>query len=192
MDEWALLRDDDGGPEAYEAIVREHYQPAFHFARQILGDEQKAEDVVQRAFVNIYVTRERHEARALFRTFLFRVVTNLSINELNRRAGPALISDILPEDGERAAATFVDASSPRPEAGVEAEELGGMIRAGLMKLPPKHRAALYLREYQAMSYAGISEVLEASLSEVKIWIHRGRAALQDILRPYLDRGESIK
>ncbi|MFT7616564.1 MAG: RNA polymerase sigma-70 factor (ECF subfamily) [Planctomycetota bacterium] len=191
MDEWDLLEAKDGAAEAYEEIVQRHYQSAFQFARQILSDAQHAEDVVQKAFVNIYVTRERCQRRAKFKTFLFRVVSNLAINELNRKRPVASVSEVMPDNREGGAFSFSDPDSIRPEAALESAELGQMIEAALQQLPPRHRAALYLREYQQMPYAGISEVLDASLNEVKIWIHRGRGALQKILKPYLDRGESI-
>lgn len=191
MDEWDLLETKEGAAEAYEEIVRRHYQPAFQFARQILTDTQLAEDVVQKAFVNIYVTRERCQRRAKFKTFLFRVVSNLAINEINRKRPVASVSEVVPEFAEGGDMSFLDPASIRPEAALESAELGEMIDAALQQLPPRHRAALYLREYQQLPYVGIADILDASLNEVKIWIHRGRAALQKILKPYLDRGESI-
>ncbi len=191
MDEWDLL--EQGGTEAgaYEEIVRRHYQAAYLFARQILADDHQAEDVVQKAFVNIYVARERCERRAQFKTFLFRVVSNLAINELNRKKPHPSLSEVMPETQDGSSLSFADPHTAMPEQSLASQELGEMISAALWQLPPSHRAALYLREYQQMSYAGIAEVLEASLGEVKIWIHRGRGALQRILKPYLDRGESI-
>ena len=192
IDDWEILRSaTDSGAAGYEHLVRRHFQAAKVFAQQVLGDEQKAEDVVQKAFVNIYMGRDRFQAKARFRTFLFRVVLNLSINELKRKDGPANLSEILGPDEGSGAAFFADDSASRPTEAMADKELAEMIHRGLMKLPPKHRAALYLREYQQLSYAEIAEALDASLNEIKIWIHRARSALQRILQPYLDRGERI-
>ncbi len=191
MDDWDLLQSSQEGGKAYEEIVGKHYQSAFLFARQILGDDHRAEDVVQKAFVNIYVARDRMERRAKFRTFLFRVVTNLALNELKRKKPHPSLSEVHPDQDGGIGSSFSDPSTKSPQAHLESQELGQMIDAALQKLPPKHRAALYLREYQQLTYARIAEVLEASMNEVKIWIHRGRSALQENLKPYLDRGESI-
>lgn len=193
-DDWELLRratPDD--TSSFERLVSRHYRQAVAFCQQILGDHQKAEDIVQKGFVNIFQARERYEHRARFKTFLFKVLLNLCINELNRKRGPIPLSSVAADDeGDLTGAHFHDRSSPDPTRGIESEEALAMIKKGVMQLPPKHRAALYLREYGQMPYAEIATALGASLGEVKIWIHRGRNRLQEILRPYLERGEPIK
>lgn len=192
LDDWDLLESataEDG--RGFAELVRRHYRAALAFARQVLGDQHKAEDVTQKAFVNVFVARERFERKARFRTLLFRVVVNLALNEVARVRGARSFSELAEEESE-----FQVPAPPgeldRPEAAAEARELGQMIENGLMRLSPRHRAALYLREYQGLPYGEIATTLDASLAEVKIWIHRGRAALQQILRPYLDRGESVR
>ena len=174
----------------FAELVRRHFRAALAFSRQVVGDQHKAEDVTQKAFVNVFVARERFEKRAAFRTLLFRVVLNLSINEVNRKSAGTSFSEMGDEES-RVESLAADPRTVRPEDAAESSELGEMIRNGLMHLSPKHRAALYLREYQGLPYVEIAETLEATLAEVKIWIHRGRNALQQVLKPYLDRGERI-
>lgn len=189
-DDWDLLEattEFSTGP--FSLLVDRYYRAALAFCIQVLGDQQKAEDVVQQGFVNIFRTRDRHERRAQFKTFLFRVLLNLCINELNRRPAPVPISSLFDDDS--GGDIFGDESSIDPAGSLEAAELQEMIRRGVLRLPPKHRAALYLREYMQLPYAEIAQSLDASLNEVKIWIFRGRNKLQEILRPYLDKGESI-
>ncbi len=191
-DDWDLLAASSAEDGAgFAELVRRHYRPALAFARQVIGDAHKAEDVAQKAFVNVFVARERLQSKAKFRTLLFRVVLNLALNELARKSRGPSFSELGDEDAP-ADGLAPDQGVMMPEAAAEARELGEMIEGGLMRLSPKHRAALYLREYQGLAYNEIAETLEASLAEVKIWIHRGRSALQQILKPYLDRGESIR
>lgn len=191
-DDWRLLKattlEDTSG---YTQLVRKYYRSAVAFCVQVLGDHQKAEDVVQRGFVNIFQARERYESRARFKTFLFKVLLNLCINELNRKKDPVPISTVAEDDDRSAESWFEDPAGHDPGRAMESEETLAMIKRGVMLLPPKHRAALYLREYMQLPYAEIATALEASLNEVKIWIYRGRNRLQEILKPYLDRGERI-
>lgn len=191
-DDWELLAKSATDSGAYTRLVERHYAASVGFAFQILHDHQKAEDVVSRSFVNIFLGRDRFEERARFRTFLFKVVSNLALNELAKRSGSVDLSSLAPEDGsaeERIADTTTVSADPGDI--VEGREAAEMIRQGVMKLPPKHRAALYLREYADQSYLEIAETLQASLAEVKIWIYRGRQRLQKLLEPYLDRGDAV-
>jgi len=190
--DWKLLQEttleDSSG---YASLVRKYYRMSVAFCVQVLGDRHKAEDVVQKGFVNIFCARDRYEPRARFKTFLFKVLLNLCINELNRRKDPVPLSALVDEQEGSTAALFQDRDSPAPSQSLEQEETLEMITRGLMLLPPKHRAALYLREYMDMPYSEIASALEVSLNEVKVWIYRGRHRLQEILKPYLDRGERI-
>ncbi|HYC76266.1 MAG TPA: RNA polymerase sigma factor [Planctomycetota bacterium] len=190
--DWDLLRRtaaDDR--DAYAALVGRHYRPAVAFCRQVLGDHHRAEDVVQRGFLNIFRSAGRCEERARFKTFLYRVLLNLCLNEMERRAPLAPLGD---EDGEASLAPPRGGFGRTPEdprATLERSELRAVLDAAVARLPAKHRGALYLREYEGLAYEQIADVLEASLAEVKIWIHRGRKRLATLLRPYLERGEGV-
>jgi RNA polymerase sigma-70 factor (ECF subfamily) len=186
--DWDLLRQsaEAGNVEAFGSLSRRHYRPAVAFCRQILGDHHRAEDVVQRGFLNVFRTRERHVERAQFRTFLYRVLLNLCLNELARRGGATAPAD---DGADDAPAEFQDRRAVDPRAALERAELRDALDAAVNRLPPKHRAALYLRDFEGFAYDRIAETLEASLAEVKIWIHRGRKKLAVLLRPYLERGE---
>lgn len=191
-DDWQLLKLATAeDTSSYAELVQKYYRPAVAFCFHVLGDRDRAEDMVQRGFVNIYRARERFESRASFKTLLFKVLLNLCINELNRRREPTSFSTLVDAD-EQAESLFRDPKSPDPTSRIESAEVQEMIRRGVMRLTPKHRAALYLRDYMELSYAEIAVALEASLNEVKIWIFRGRNKLQEILKPYLERGESIR
>ncbi len=138
---------------------------------------------MQRGFLNVFKTRERHVERAQFRTFLYRVLLNLCLNDLAKKDARHVSTD----DDETA--RLPDVRAADPAAAVERAELRTAVDAAVARLAPKHRAALYLREYEGLAYDRIAEVLEASLAEVKIWIFRGRRRLAVLLAPYLERGE---
>jgi RNA polymerase sigma-70 factor (ECF subfamily) len=187
--DWELLRRSAAGGDsaAFGALAERHYRPAVAFCRQVLGDHHRAEDVVQRGFLNVFRTRDRHVERAQFRTFLYRVLLNLCLNELARRGTNVRADD--PGDDESATARLPDVRAIDPAAWAERAELRAVVESAVARLAPKHRAALYLREFEGLAYDRIAEILEASLAEVKIWIYRGRRKLAVLLAPYLERGE---
>jgi RNA polymerase sigma-70 factor, ECF subfamily len=188
-DDWELLgKSAKGDAEAFGTLASRHYRPAVAFCRRVLGDHHGAEDVVQRGLLNVYRRRDRLEPRASFRTFLYRALLNLCLNEIARRK-PVSAGEVDETDATDDAPVAPFARSCDPQSAIARRELREAIDAAVAKLGPKHRAALYLRDYEELSYGRIAEVLEASLSEVKIWIHRGRKRVAAMMGPYLERGE---
>ena len=120
---------------------------------------------------------------------LFRIVKNLAINELRRRDAEPVGTFDMGDESE--SARSADPRSPDPAMETENNEVEEMVRRAMATLRPEHRGALYLREQRGLSYQEIAEVLDASLAEVKIWIHRARKTLLERLLPYLERGEEI-
>jgi RNA polymerase sigma-70 factor (ECF subfamily) len=192
-EDWELLKrstpDDMSG---YETLVERYWQSALAFTWQIVGDHHRAEDVVQKGFVNVFLAKDRIEDRARFRTFFFKILLNLSINELHKKKSPVPLSSVVESDDTPVESLFADAASPDPTKPLESRECMDMIKRAVMALPPKYRAALYLREYMGMAYSDIATTLDASLNEVKIWLFRGRTKMQELLKPYLERGEPIR
>lgn len=189
--DWTLLARSAAGEEsAYADLVARHHDSGLALARHMLGDLQKAEDVLQKAFSNVYKHRARLTRKARFRTFFFRVVTNLCLKELARRRS-AIPFSTLEKDGERSTMQAADPSASDPLRELEYREVDEIIVQALDRLRPEHRAALWLRENEGLSYQEIAEALEASLAEVKIWIHRARKKLMELLGPYLERGRGL-
>src|SRR5215211_2669615 len=74
----ALAR--EGDSEAFRALVERHSRSVFRLAYRMTGNEQDAEDVVQEAFLRAYKQLGRFESRANFGTWLYRIVSNCSVD----------------------------------------------------------------------------------------------------------------
>jgi len=192
LSDWELLeRSSSEDASMFGELVRRHYGASVAFCAQVLGDHGRAEDVVQRGFLRIFGARSRYREQARFKTLLFRVLLNLSINEIRKRASAAQLSAVGGEVVGEGGSLLQDVKSPDPFELVEEKEGRAMLRQALQRLRPRHRAALWLREHEQLSYQEIADALEASLPEVKIWIHRARKKLLAMLTPYLERGDSL-
>jgi len=190
LSDWELLaRSSSEDASVFGELVRRHYKPAVAFCTQILGDHGLAEDAVQRGFLNIFRARHRYSEKARFRTFLYRVLMNQSLNQLQRRTSAAQLS-ALTHDGEGEVAIH-DRMAPDPSDVAEEAEGRHMLRDAMERLRPEHKAALWLREHEGLGYQDIADALGASLGEVKIWIHRARRKLMDLMRGYLESGEAL-
>jgi len=183
-----LQRSSSEDASVFGELVRRHYHSAVVFCTQVLGDHGRAEDIVQRGFLNIYRARGRYQEKARFKTLLYRVLLNLSINELRRRSGTVSMSALSGVEEDREV-MVQDRYAPDPADLAEEAEGRRILSDAMSKLRAEHRAALWLREHERMPYQEIAEALDASLGEVKIWIHRARKQLFELLLPYIDRGE---
>jgi RNA polymerase sigma-70 factor (ECF subfamily) len=161
--------------ELFERAVRQHSRRLLAIARGIVGNRASPEDVVQQAFMNLYTHRDRYDWRepgGLMR----RTVVNEALRIL-RQPHMSVLPDEASDQGR----------SQSPGQHMIESETVLQVRRAIDRLPENFRAALVLCEYEKMSYAQIAESLDASIPQVKTWIHRGRRQLAELLRAYAEQ-----
>jgi RNA polymerase sigma-70 factor (ECF subfamily) len=154
-----------GDLDAFGELVARHQARVYRVALRLLGSEADAEDATQETFVQAWRSLSRFRGDSEVSTWLYRIVTNRSLNMLaGRRHGEAL-------DVE------VPALGADPAEIAAARERFAAVARAIMALPPKQRAALVLRDFEGLSYERVAEVMEVSLAAVKGRIHRARLAV---------------
>jgi len=166
-----------GDAAAFDALFHRWAGPLQRYLGRMLRDAGSAEELVQEVFLRVHGARERYAPEARFSTWLYRIATNLALNELRRprRREPHRSHD------EEGGPTLVSEQA-RPEAVVDAKRLGERVERELASLPEKQRAALCLTAVEGLSYAEVAEALEVSEQAVKALVHRARSALAARLR----------
>ena len=159
--------------ELFEQGVRNHSARLLAIARAIVGNRASPEDVVQQAVMNLFKHRDRYDWREPG-GLLKRATVNEALRLLRKPRTHAITDD-------------VDAAgkSVSPDAALETNETVLRVREAIQKLPEHFRAALVLCEYENMSYAQIAETLNASVPQVKTWIHRARRRMEKMLSGYI-------
>ncbi|MBI3030474.1 MAG: sigma-70 family RNA polymerase sigma factor [Candidatus Rokubacteria bacterium] len=74
-----------GDASAFGELVGRYQDRLFTVGRRLLGNRADAEDAVQRAFLNCYLKAAGYDARWQVSTWLYRVLTNVCVDELRRR-----------------------------------------------------------------------------------------------------------
>jgi RNA polymerase sigma factor (sigma-70 family) len=168
-DEKLIAMARSGNPGAFEAIV-DRYQPRLlGFCRQMLGSTEDAEDVLQEVFVNAYRAMLADEREINLRPWLYRIARNRCLNYLRKPKADAQESmDMVPE---------VDAASTAER--VHNREEFRQIISDVNKLPETQRAALLLREMDALSYEEIAAAMETTVPSVKSLLVRARISLAE-------------
>jgi RNA polymerase sigma factor (sigma-70 family) len=158
-----------GNPGAFEAIVDRYQGRLLGFCRQMLGSTEDAEDVLQEVFVNAYKAMLADEREINLRPWLYRIARNRCLNYLRKPKADAQESmDMVPE---------VDAASTAER--VHNREEFRQILSDVNKLPETQRAALLLREMDALSYEEIAAAMDTTVPSVKSLLVRARISLTE-------------
>jgi len=159
-----------GDMAAFEQLIRRHQSPAWSLAYRFIGDPVEAEDIVQKAFMNIYEAASRYRPTAKFRTYLFLIVANLCRNHRSKRREQP--TDNLPQ--------ITDPSASADQLVLE-NERSAAIRRVLEALPANQRLVVLLRYFEELRYEEIAEVMWTSEKAVDSLLQRARRSLQSHL-----------
>ena len=166
-----------GDAAAFDALFRRWASPLLRYLARMLRDDAAAEDLVQEAFLRVHRARDRYTPEARFSTWLYRIATNLALNELRRPRQRARHERADALAGHELVAPAVEA-----EGAYDARRRAARTLDALAALPEKQRAALCLASLEGLSYAEVAEALEVSEAAVKALVHRARSALAGRLR----------
>jgi len=173
-----VQRAQNGDADALGVLVAEHQQFVYNLALRAVNDPHEAEDLAQEAFVRAWLALPNFRGQSQFRTWLYRIVTNLCYNRLPklRREMTAM--------GEDEAADFPDEALVTPEISLEANERRTFLHQQINSLPESYKILVTLRYQQELSYEEIASVVSLPLGTVKTGLFRAKARLRDALRQY--------
>jgi len=188
-DDASLLRRLRAGEEAaFEDLVRRFGGRMRAVARRILGDEHEADDALQEAVLSAFDALPGFEGKSSLGTWLHRIAVNSALGRLRtrKRRAEESIDALLPqwkEDGHHVAA-WTEWRDPSEDPLVR-EELRGLVRASVDRLPDGYREVLVLRDMEGWSTAQTAEALGIREEAAKVRLHRARQALRGLLDPHL-------
>ena len=166
-----------GDSHAMERIVRLYQNQVYNIAYGMLGNSEDAQDITQDVFLSVWEKIGQFRFKSRFSTWLYRIVTNMCINEKNRR----LRRQTSPTEMDDSQAwTPVDSRTPEKE--VLLAEQHETLQAALGQLKHDYRKILILREMEDLSYDELAEVLNCSVGRVKSRLHEARLSLRKILK----------
>lgn len=154
-----------------------HFKDLYRFAYRLLGRAELAEEVAQEALARLAGGRCVLEGEAA-RRWLFVVTRNLCLSHLRLSARHPEISL------ENAAEAH--SGDPSPAEAAIAGERARLVAEAVAALPDAMREVIVLREYEAMDYAQIAEVIGCPLGTVKTRLSRAREELRKRLAPHLE------
>lgn len=176
-DEDVIKRVLAGDTGAYEIIMRRYNQRLYRVALSILKDESESEDVAQETYVRAFEHLSQFAGRSKFSTWLTRIAVNEALARARRNRRSDSLDDIASTDGE----LNMPSGVPDPEKAAASGEMSRFIHDTLLRLPAQHLTVIMLRDVEEMSTSEAAEVLEISEENLKVRLHRARAAFREQL-----------
>lgn len=182
-----MLRLAAGDEACFTILAEKYHRPMIHFLFRMVRNQAVAEELAQEVFLRVYRSRESYRAEAKFTTWLYRIATNLAVNyarDTRRERGAQTVYLDAPDE-ETGTTPDVADERPNVEQRLMRNERMAAIRAQVMDLPERQRAAVLMHKYQGMDYRQIGEVLKLSESATKSLLFRAYQTLREKLKDFV-------
>ncbi len=179
-----------GNDAAFTQLVTRYKDALTNYINMMVGDYDIAVDLCQETFLRVYRNISRYSNLYQFSTWIYRIATNLAIDEIRyrKRRGRVFYRNVWMQqksaDDKKAEFELTDIRrNPRDE--VLRKESNQVVGDAIRSLPEKYRTAFIMKEVQELPYQTIAKVLKCSEGTIKSRLHRARELLQRKLERYL-------
>ena len=152
----------------FEKLIKDVRPDLHRYVAHMIGSVVDAEDVVQEALTKAYYSLTETISESNLRGWLFRIAHNKAIDHLRRY------------DNKNLEQLDEQLLIAEPDLPLEEKELVAIALSAFVKLAPRQRASVILKDILGYSLAEISEILNATVPEIKALLHRGRTRLREL------------
>ena len=163
-----------GNQADYGIIVDRYKNKAFSLLKRMLKNEQDAEETLQDCFLKAYNSLSSFKGEAKFSTWFYRIVYNTALTKLSSKKRKT-------ENEMSSVDDHYDLKSDYDFRSSEKKDLSVFVNHLVNQLPERFATVINLYYLNEMSCEEISEILEISVSNVKVILHRSRNALKDLI-----------
>ena len=157
-----------GDSDSYDLIYERHSELVRRITRRMLINRQDSDEAFQETFLKVYTALGRFNGRYQLGAWIARIATNVCLDQLRAKKRHP-VDSVEPEylDVDMDPDTDLD-----PEFQLIRRQESKRVRRVLDQLPPMHRAAIVLRDFEGLSYAEIAKALDLNECQTKALIHR--------------------
>ncbi|HVP07695.1 MAG TPA: sigma-70 family RNA polymerase sigma factor [Candidatus Acidoferrum sp.] len=178
---------------SFEKEALPHMDALYRTALRMTKNENDAEDLVQEAFAKAYRFWDKFEPGSNCRAWLFKIMTNIFINEYRSKSRAPVSVNVDDIDDNYLYGQLAQlAPEENPEQQLFAKIFDDDVRKAIEELPDDFRLVVILSFLEGFSYQEIAEIADLQLGTVKSRLHRGRKLLQKKLFDYAIKNGYIK
>ena len=187
-----------GDEEIFACVLNGWSGSMLRLARSFVSTTASAEEVVQDTWLAVFEGIERFEGRSSLRTWVYRILVNIARKRAVREQRTVPWASLVPDHqptvdpqrfrgpGEEYAGgwrTFPD-RWPTTESEVLAHEVRETVAAAIESLPIRQQVVLTLRDIDGHAAEDVCTLLEISMANQRVLLHRARAAVRGHLERY--------
>ncbi len=163
-----------GNSSDYSIIVNRYKNKAFSMLKRMLKNEFEAEEVLQDCFLKAYKSINAFKGDSKFSTWFYRIVYNSALTKLSSQKRRTETEMTSVED-------HFNLESEYNSNEIEKKDVNRLIQETISKLPERYSAIITMFYLNEMSIEEISEVMQITVSNVKVMLYRSRNALRDLI-----------
>jgi len=193
-EDFELVRAINGGRiDMFQELVEKYQQRLYNFGMRMCGEARDAEDLVQETFLTVFRYLQGFRYETKFKNWMYRVATTTCI-KAKRKSKHApeqelSLEDFMPGEGEDLP-DQAPSWAQRPLDQLLNEELADHIKKAILELPKKYRMVVVLRDQEGFSTEETAQILDISVANAKVRLHRARLFLREKLKGYFDHDTS--
>ena len=176
-----------GDKEAFGRLVVRYQPMAKSLAMGMVGNEHIAQELVQEAMLQAYLSLHHLRDNNRFKSWLYGIVLNVCRSYIRDQKVSVVSLEAL-TGGLRFETVPFTGTAPDPQEVAEEQELHRRVLAAVNALSPKNRASTLLFYYEQLSLQEVANILGVSVLTVKGRLHRARKELlEKLLEGYPER-----
>lgn len=179
-----------GHMPAFEMLVNRYQQRVANVIAKLVKDRSEIEDIAQEVFIKVYRALPRFRGDSSFYTWVYRIAINTAKNYLVAKSRRIQNTQVEYEEAESFSVNEEHRNLDTPDAVYARGELEQVMSKAINQLPDDLKTAIVLREVDGLSYEDIAEEMDCPIGTVRSRIFRARDAIDQALKPLLDRDNS--
>ena len=187
IDQKLVARVQRGDKAAFDLLVRKYQHKVAKLVSRYVRDRREVEDVTQEALIKAYRAIGGFRGESAFYTWLYRIAVNTAKNYLESMGRRPPGSDVEVEGAELIESGDGLRDQATPERQMLTDEIASTVHRVIENLPADLRTAITLRELEGLSYEEIAQVMDCPIGTVRSRIFRAREAIDQELRPLLEK-----
>ncbi len=170
-----------GEKELYEILVRRHNQKLFRVIRGYLKDEAEIADIMQNSYLKAFTKLYQFKLEASFSTWLIRIGINEALARLKEKGKVYAINALNEPQHKNSILELPDHKQLNPLQKMIHNEAKQLLENAIDHLETKYKVVYIMREVEGLSLQEIATILELTLANVKVRLHRSKNMLKDKL-----------
>ena len=163
---------------AFRQLVERHEGFVYNTCRNLIGNDQQAEETAQDVFLQVYRSAGSFRHRSKVSTWIYRIAVNRSLNVIRQNKRSGWIKRL-------ATLELEDHDGAGPDKRLEKKELSDLLKKAVDSLPEKQRTVFILNKYDGLAPRAIADILGVSANSVEVRLHRAKINLQKKLASLL-------